>query len=88
MKRLIVGEWTWDTLSYNFHRDGTYEYLNTYSGVRTNGRYCIEGNTIMFFFDSGGGSTGTLELNSNGNELKIIPINVSSNQVPTFTRES
>ena len=78
----IVGKWNWYNITYDFHRDGTYDYVNTDSGVRTNGRYCIEGNIIKFFI----GGVVTSEFSLIGDKLELAPRTPQRGDFVTFTR--
>jgi len=68
MEEEIVGKWQWDTVSYEFHREGTYNYVNTYSGIRTNGRYTISGDTITFFVN---GTARSARFSLNGSRFTL-----------------
>ena len=48
----IVGKWNFQTITYGFHSDGTFYFVDTESGDRVDGRYCIEGENIKFFANS------------------------------------
>ncbi|MDR0294204.1 MAG: hypothetical protein LBH95_08650 [Oscillospiraceae bacterium] len=65
----IVGKWKWYTITYNFRSDGTYDYENTDSGIKTNGRYAISGEELIFFINSPVRSKFSLE----GDILTIYP---------------
>lgn len=67
----IVGKWRWDTITYDFHRDGTYDYANTSSGARTNGRYSINGNILTYYVSNGVITSSEFSLSGNG--LTLIP---------------
>ena len=77
----IVGKWTWHTVTYDFRSDGTYDYINTGSGVRTNGRYAfLEDGVITFFIGSAVESKYSLQ----GDKLTFYP--EGGNSV-TFSRQ-
>ena len=66
----IVGKWKWYALMYDFRSDGTYDYVNEDSGVRTAGRYAIfEEGVITFFINSAIKSKFSLQ----GDELTFYP---------------
>ena len=49
-KEAILGKWvdTWnESLTYEFLSDGTYNYTNSQSGVRSQGTYTISGDEII-----------------------------------------
>ena len=78
----IAGKWKWHTVIYTFHSDGTYNYLNTESGIRTNGRYSIAGDIISFFI----GSAFTSEISLQGDSLTLTPRTPQRGNPIIFTR--
>ena len=78
----IVGKWKWNTITYDFRSDGTYEYFNTASGVRTNGRYAINDDIITFFI----ASAVTSKISIHGNELALTPLTPERGNRNIFTR--
>jgi len=83
----IVGKWRWDTITYDFRKDGTYDYVNTSSMVRTNGRYCIDGNVLTYYVNNGG--IASSEFSLSGNRLTLTPTANNPNRNScAFTRVS
>ena len=80
MEEQIVGKWRWETATYEFHRDGTYDYINTYSGVRNSGRYAVEGNILTFSVGS------KSEISISGNSLYFTPVAPQRGTMVVFTR--
>jgi hypothetical protein len=76
----IVGKWKWYTVTYDFRSDGTYDYVNTDSGVNTSGRYAfLDDGYITFFINSAVRSKFSLQ----GDNLTIYPEGVNP---ATFAR--
>ena len=69
MNDSIVGKWRWDTITYEFFKDGTYSYVNTGTGVRNSGNYMVLGNILSF--PQMGSST---RISLQGNSLVYDPI--------------
>ena len=78
----IAGKWEWMTVSYDFFDDDTYSYLNTKSGLRTNGNYAISGNVITFFM----GSVAKSEFSLQGDRLTLTIITPERGSTFTFKR--
>ena len=80
----IVGKWKWYTVSYDFRSDGTYDYFNSDSGVRTSGRYAIlSDGEITFFVNGPVRSRFSLQ----GNKLTLIPEGGTAANAATFSRQ-
>ena len=72
----IIGTWVFDMrpfvkgeIRYEFMSDGTYNYINTDSGVRVDtAKYSISGNIITY----GNGSSSEFVVDNNS--LKLTPV--------------
>ena len=78
----IAGKWKWMTVSFEFFNDDTYSYVNTESGLRTNGNYAISGNVVAFFK----GSVDKAEFSLHGNRLTMTYLTPQRGSTVTFTR--
>jgi hypothetical protein len=77
----IVGQWKYYSLIYEFHDDGTYDYLNTDSGHSAQGDYVVSGDILKFVTM---GSSAKISIH--GNSLDLAPYTPQRGPSQTFTR--